>query len=61
MKQGENAAYDITLECKDIFKSAFKVVPSIGYDKTNIALTITNPSNLDYEDENWRTIEMMVK
>ncbi|XP_057321073.1 protocadherin Fat 4-like isoform X2 [Microplitis mediator] len=41
--------------------SAFLIVPNSGYQSSNFTISVINASLLDYEDENWRNIQIEIQ
>nr|AHJ10508.1 cadherin [Alphitobius diaperinus] len=60
---GENALY--TAELKPIgdvdHTTAFSIVPGRGYETTTLILTVTDSTKLDYEDIEWREIQLKLE
>lgn len=52
------AQYNLTiLSTKEIDSMPFEILPTLGHNKASFRLSITNSSQLDYEDPDWRVIE----
>ncbi|KAJ3664683.1 hypothetical protein Zmor_000233 [Zophobas morio] len=60
---GDNAVYNVTLVStgKVDYASAFSVTPEMAFEQTYFALTVVDPSKLDYEDVNWKKITMELR
>ncbi|XP_044005260.1 protocadherin Fat 1-like isoform X2 [Aphidius gifuensis] len=57
----ENGQYSVKLTDSEYnWSSAFLIVPNNGYQSGNFTITIIDASLLDYEDENWRNIEINI-
>ncbi|XP_033213887.1 LOW QUALITY PROTEIN: cadherin-23-like [Belonocnema kinseyi] len=58
----ENAQYDVKLEAdlKHNWHLAFLIIPNNGYQLGNFTISVVNAALLDYEDENWRNINIKI-
>ena len=62
---GEHASYEIVLSQTDDaaaeFSKAFNIVPSNGYQKQTFTISVADTSLIDFENENWQNIEILVR
>lgn len=62
---GEHASYEIALSQSDdaaaIFSEAFNIVPSNGYQKQTFTISVANTDLIDYENEEWQEIDILVR
>lgn len=42
------------------YEKAFSIIPDKGYQESSFTIIISNATLLDYDDENWRTFELIV-
>lgn len=59
----ENAQFSVSLvdQSKYNWSSAFLVVPTSGYQNGIFTISVVNASLLDYEDENWKVIDIQLR
>uniref|UniRef100_A0A0C9RKK1 Cdh23_3 protein n=1 Tax=Fopius arisanus TaxID=64838 RepID=A0A0C9RKK1_9HYME len=59
----ENGQYSVRLIDKSMhhWSSAFMIVPNSGYQSGTFTISVVNATLLDYEDENWRNMEIEIE
>ncbi|KAF5278618.1 hypothetical protein FQA39_LY00660 [Lamprigera yunnana] len=57
---GNNAKYAVSL-VQNKYAKAFNIIPSSGYQTATFSVIVVQPDLLDYEEADWREIELIIQ